>query len=187
MTVTYVRQDYSGDRRAVTITVSSDLGAGARFYWYRDGTYVGSTAEGERSFAVRQGDQERIDVLDSTSDSFDPVASAPAGYPARRTLEWTRTTSSDVDYYLVEQQKDGGSWTTLGRVPQRQEWSLRFTTGRLTDLSTYSWRVTPYDMAGNAGTAITYGPEKIVRRPDAPRFDVSYAAGTQRVTFSEAS
>ena len=62
-----------------------------------------------------------------------------------------------------------------------------FVTPRLEDLATYTWRVTPYDQAGNAGTALTIGPEKVVRRPDAPRWAWAFNDSTQRATFSAAS
>lgn len=172
--------------RTLRVTATSDLGAGVVFYWYLDGAFVGSTSTGSRVFQLEAGDQAAVDVLDSTDPSFDPVANAPAGYPARRILEWTRPPEADVSSYLVEQQRAAEAWTALGVVPQRLEWSHRLLTPRLDDLETYTWRVTPYDAAGNAGTAITIGPELVVRRPDAPGWSLSFDDGAQRITVSAA-
>ena len=60
-------------------------------------------------------------------------------------------------------------------------------TPRLDDLSTYTWRVIPVNTAGNDGTALTIGPELIVRTPDAPNIEIVFDSGTTRVTFSEAA
>lgn len=185
MTVTVEDVSRVGD--SVRVEVSSDL-EGPRFYWYADGAFVGSSTEPARSFGVAPGEQLRVEVLDSTDADFDALANAPAGYPSRRSLWWTRSSSSDVSAYVVEQQKDGGDWLELARVAQEPgAWALSFLTGRLEDLATYSWRITPIDRAGNEGTATTFGPELVVRRPDAPEFALSFDAGANRVTISEAA
>lgn len=186
------------------------------FHWYIDGELVASTTSSRYSFYLPSGDQVRVDVLDTVDPDFDAVANAPAGYPARRELFWTRNTRSDpvlrttrlgpsgsiprlgdeseitpfvaLSHYRLEQQKDGGGWTVLARVREKiGVWEHRYRTARLTDLSTYSWRIVPVDINGNDGTVLTIGPEKIVRTPDAPNFTVAFNDGTQKATFAEVS
>ena len=165
--------------------MTSDLSGTVYFHWYAEGAWVGRTVEPSRAFAVAVGDQLRVEVIDTTDEDFDPVANAPEGYPARRTLWWTRSTDADVRSYKVEEKKDAGSFVEVGSVRQEgEDWTLQFLTGRLDDLADYTWRITPIDAAGNEGTALTIGPETIVRRPDSPSFAISYDGGTNRVTVS---
>ena len=174
-------------RDRVTVTVTSDLSGTIYYHWYVDGAYTGRTEIPSKSFYLPSGDQARIVCNDTTDDDYDAIANAPEDWPARRTLYWTRPDDSDVDKYMVEQQKDGGAWSVLGYVTDDGSWSYSYLTPRLDDLSDYTWRITPIDTAGNEGTAITIGAERIVRRPDAPDFNVTFNAGALTVTFSEAS
>lgn len=167
------------------VLATSSLGPPVFFAWYLDGAFLSITAVGQKDFQISPGDQARVDVLDTTDPAFDPIANAPTAYPARRSLWWVRSLSVDVDYYLVEQQAGGGQFQTMARVPQTPEaWALGWTSPRLTDVLNHTWRVTPYDAAGNAGTSKTFGPEKVVRRPDAPNFTVSASGGL--VTYTGA-
>ncbi len=171
----------------VTIEVTSNLTPPVHFHWYVDGVPVAETSAGSYTFHVPLGDQVRVEILDTTDPDFDALANAPDGYPARRELFWVRNTDAAVQHYRIEQQQDGGDWTILARVWQRPGvWEQRCRTERLTDLSTYSWRIVPVDTAGNDGTVLTIGPEKIVRTPDAPDFTVAFDDGTQKVTFAAA-
>lgn len=168
------------------VFAESDLSGSVSFCWYLDGAYVATTTVGERDFQVEPGDQVRIEVLDTTDPTFDPIANAPAGYPARQSLWWIRSLDSDVDRYVIEQLQDAGSWERVAIVRQTADaWAFGWLSRRLVDLATYSWRVTPLDVAGNAGTPRVFGPQKVVRRPDAPRFTVAAAGG--HVTFTGAS
>jgi hypothetical protein len=186
VTITALEQTRNGD--VTTLTATSDLAGTVFFHWYVDGAWVGRTTSGVRSFQLPAGEQARVDVQDTTDDGYDGVANAPTGYPARRALWWTRSPDNDVARYVVEEQINGGAWSTIGTVWAADDaWAYSFLTGRLTDLATYAWRVTPYDVAGNAGTALALGSERIVRTPDAPDFDVAFDDDTQLVTFSEAS
>jgi len=169
-----------------TVTVTSDLTGTVYLHWYLDGAWVGVTASPARSFQLAQGEQVRIEVRDTNDPAFDAVANAPSGYPARRTLWWTRSTDSDVDHYLVKESQDGGAWSTLGIVQQGDAWTHQFLTGRLVDLATYSWRIVPVDAAGNEGDAIEVGPELVVRRPDSPAFSVTFNSPATTVTFAAA-
>lgn len=185
MTVTAVTYARVGDMTRVFAT--SDL-TDPTYHWYLDGSWLGASLAPFRDVQIAPGDQARVDVLDTTDPAFDPIANAPEGFPARRSLWWVRSADLDVDHYLVEQDQDGGGYELVGRVPQAAEaWALGWLTARLEDLSTYTWRVTPYDAAGNAGTARTFGPEKVVRRPDAPDFALSFNDTTDRLTISEES
>lgn len=168
------------------VTAVSTLTA-PTFYWYLDGIFVGATQGGVRTFVSQPNDQQRIEVLDSTDPAFDPAANAPAGYPARRMLVFTRSIDPSVIGYRIEQQRAGGSWSSLGTVQDdRARWLYEFLTPRLDDLTQYAWRVIPMDEHGNDGTPVTLVEELIVRTPDAPNFAVAYNAGTQKVTFSQA-
>lgn len=161
--------------------------AGAAFYWYVDGQFVGSTSGGVRSFVTAAGEQSQVDVLDSIDPAFDPVANTPAVYPSRRTLSWIRSMDAGAARYRVEQSVSGGAYTTLGFVahdPRR--WSYAFLTPQLSDLTLYAWRVVPIDRAGNDMTAVGLGTEMIVRRPDAPNFAIAFNAGTTKVTIAGA-
>ena len=107
---------------------------------------------------------------------------------SRKTLWWIRSLASDVDHYRIDQSVDGGAWEELATVRViNDQWAYQYTTGPLTDLATYTWRIVPVDTAGSDGTPKTVGPEKIVRTPDAPAFEVSFDADTRKVTFTEAS
>ncbi len=167
------------------VTVTSSLSGTIYFHWWLDGLYQGASTSASRAFFTDVAQQARIEVVDSNDADFDWAANAPAAYPPRRSLWWVRSLDSDVAHYKIEQQQDGGDWETLGYVTHRREtWSYFFTTDRLDDLAEYSWRVTPIDAAGNAGTAVTIDSEKIVRTPDAPSFAVAFDEGTSRVEFS---
>jgi len=180
---------YSATRtgNCTTVTVTSDLSGAIYFHWYIDGAFVATTRSPSRSFFLELGEQVRIEALDTTDPDYDPIANAPAGYPARRSIWWVRSTDSDVKRYRVEMQKNGGAWSTVAIVNHRPGvWMYRALTGRLDDLSSYVFRVIPIDAAGNDGTAVTLETEKIVRTPDAPAFTISFDEPTAKVTFSAA-
>jgi len=169
-----------------TVTVTSDLAGTIYYHWYTDGCYVGGGQSASRSFYLGLSDQTRVEVVDTNDADFDPVAGAPAGWPARRTLWWVRSIEADVASYRVEQKLGAGDWSTLAIVHDRPEaWDYAVMTDRLDDLSDYTWRVVPVDAAGNDGTPFTIGPEQIVRTPDAPNFTITFDAGTTKVTFAE--
>ncbi|MBX3465276.1 MAG: hypothetical protein KF878_00065 [Planctomycetes bacterium] len=183
--ITAVTYERLGDTTRVYAT--SDLAGAVTYHWYLDGAWLGATSSPWRDVQLPPGDQARVDVVDTTDPDHDPIANAPAGFPARRSLWWVRSLDADASHYVVEQQKDGGDWATVARVVQAPEaWSLAWLSGRLDDLALYAWRVTPYDAAGNAGTARVFGPERIVRRPDAPDFALAFDDETARVTIGAA-
>lgn len=171
-----------------TVTAVSDLSGEVFFHWYMDGAFVGQSTSGQRTFLLENGDQVRIEVLDTNDADFDSIANAPAGWPARRSLWWVRSLDTDVVHYRIEQQQDAGAFVAVGQVSHADaEWSYSFLTPRLADLSAYTWRIIPVDLAGNDGTLLTVGPETIVRTPDAPNFAVAFSTPPPFVTFSEAA
>ena len=176
MTVTGYEVERFGELTVITPT--SDLSGDVQFYWYLEGAYIGST-RGAFSVLLEDGAQEKVEAVDSNSSSFDPLAAPPAGYPARRTLTWTRPPEADVSGYRVYQDKDSGGFSLVAELAQGADtWEHRYLTERLTDLSTYTWEIRPLDAAGNEGTALTIGPELVVRRPDAPAFLATLKVGT---------
>ena len=167
------------------VAVTSDLVGEVFFHWYLDGMYMGATSVASRTFQIPPGSQAEIEVKDTLDADFDPLSFAPAAAPARKTLWWVRSTDANVAKYRIEQQKDGGDWTVLADIPAGpSQWEYWYTTARLDDLAEYSWRIAPYDAAGNPGTALSFTQEKIVRQPDAPAFSVALNAGPQTVTFT---
>jgi hypothetical protein len=178
------------DGNLVTVTVASDLPASTRIYyhWYVDGIFQATTTAPSRSFHLPGGYQARIEVVDTLDPALDPYANAPVGYPARQTIHWCRSISTDVAAYRVEQKVISGSWHEIGRVRHVPgQWYYTFVSQRLNDLTYYYWRVVPIDAVGNETSGVTeMGPIKIVRHPDAPDWSASYDDGAQRVTFSEA-
>jgi len=171
----------------VTVTVTSDLAGTVYYHWWRDGDYCGKTEVPRMTFYVAAAGHAVITVADTNDAEYDYVADAPYVHTATRTLYWTATTDPCAAY-LVEQQEDGGDWEEIARVPaEADKWEYHHETGRLTDLATYSWRITPVDGAGQEGTATTIGPEVVVRVPDAPTCSLSFDDVTARITIAEAA
>lgn len=177
----------------VEVIATSDEVPPVWFHWWIDGVYCGATGgdgstQSGRTFHVGLDGQERIQVIDSTSESVDPATLGADAYPARRSLWFLRSLETGVDRYRIEQQQDGGQWTIIGRLTAREDaWAYTFGSGRLDDLSDYAWRAIPIDACGNDGTPISIASQTIVRPPDAPRFEASFDVGTARVTITEPS
>lgn len=186
MAITDIQQQPLGT--VIVITATSDLTGTVYYHWYLDGSYVGVTTDGSRSFSSAVGGQARVEVIDTTDAGFDPIANAPDGYPSRYTVHWARSSDTTAALYRVEQRQDGGSWESIGSVDHDPDrWSYSLLTGVLVDLSVYEWRVVAVDAAGNDGSIVSIGPLNVARSPDAPDFTVSFDPGTTRVTFTEAA
>ncbi len=173
------------------VTAVSDLEGTVYFHWYLDGLYLGGGTADWRSVYLAEGEQARIEAVDTTDPAFDPVANAPQGFPRRRTLWWisaARPGVADLAAYRIEQSVDGGeSWTVLARASHADgQWTYEYLTGVLADLTDHRWRIVPVDRAGNDGQPIEIGPETVVRRPDSPAFTAQFDAGTSKVTFAAA-
>jgi hypothetical protein len=139
-----------------------------------------------RLHLLQPNEQIQIEVIDTNDPDFDPIANAPAGYPARRSIFWIRSTDADVAHYRLEQRKDAGTWSTVAnRYDRAGKWAYILQTGILVDLASYEWRIIPVDHAGNDGDSISLAAETIVRTPDAPNFALAFDEITRRVTFSE--
>ena len=171
-----------------SVTVTSSLSGTVYYHWYLDGSFIVTTTANTYTFNLKEGEQVILSVIDTTDADFDPIANAPDGWPSTRTLTWIRSLSDDVAKYRVEQSTDEESWTTLAEVLHVADaWEYAHVTDPLTDLETYYWRVVPVDEAGNDGTALTLGPERIVRTPNAPEFTVSFDSETDKITWAEAT
>jgi hypothetical protein len=96
-------------------------------------------------------------------------------------LGWRR--DPDAALYLVEQW-DGAAYVEYARQAATAAPWQQFTTPALADEAVAQWRVTPYDAAGNAGTP-TVSSALIVRYPDVPTVEYSYAAAGRLVTIAE--
>lgn len=186
MSITSYTQTLLGDGQVVRVNVTSDLAAPVGFHWYLDGVWVGSTAIGQ--FDLYLGGQGYLDVVDTEDLAFDPIASAPPSYPARRTLFWVRSVDAVIDYYRVEQKKGSGDWTVLGIVEGGgTDWTYTYVTPRLDDLSDYTWRIVPIAVGGMEGTAYTIGPERLVRIPDACNFSTTWNEEARTISILAAA
>lgn len=186
MAITSYSQERSGD--TTIITVVSDLTGLVYYHWYVDGQYAATTTAPTWSLTLEEGEQVRVEVVDTNDAEVDPLDVAPEGYSARRSLWWTRSESLDAVHYRVVQVRPqfGGEETIIAEIPApADQWSFSLLTPRLNDGQLYEWWVYPYDVAGNQGTRIRLIPlSAVLRTPDAPNFTATYAAGTQRVTFA---
>ena len=177
----------SGFGQTTLIEVSSDLTPPVWFHWYLDGVFQATTTVGEFWISLEPGVQARLEVIDSTDPDFDPLANCPAAYPATRSLWWIRSLAADLDRYRVEQQQDGGDWTTVATVLKKDnQWHYHIESGRLVDLATYAFRIVPIDAAGNDGTAQSLSSRRIVRTPAAPDFSLTFNEGPTTITIGAA-
>jgi len=171
------------------VIATSDLTGIVYFHWYLDGRHVGVSQDGVFAFSLGLGVQGRVEVLDTTDPDFDPIANAPAAWPATRVLWFLRSIDLACVRYHITQSKDGGASETIGYVVQDAlTWAHTFITPRLDDLASYAWRIFSIDDVGNVdATGFPVGAELVVRTPDAPDFTVAFDPGTTKVTFTEAA
>lgn len=188
MSITSYSQQRSGS--VTTITVVSSLTGLIYYHWYVDGAYVATTTVPRYTITLEDGDQVRLETLDTNDSEFDPLSNAPDGYSARKSLWWTRSESLDAVHYRVIQVRPqfGGEQTIIAEMDAlADQWSFSLLTPRLNDGQIYNWWVYPFDAAGNQGTRIELNPQAaVLRTPDAPRFSATYSAGTQKVTLAAA-
>jgi len=175
-----------------TVTAVSRMSGRVFYHWYIDGAYVGRSTGNTRTFTLDDGEQVRIEVIDTNDPDFDGVANAPDGYPARRTIRWVRSVEPDIVAMRVIQEKVGDADVTLAEVPLvGDRWNYELLSPRLDDLGEYGWITRTIDRAGNIGSITSAelegGPtHKVVRRPDAPEFTVSFDDGTAKINFASA-
>lgn len=170
------------------VTVASDLSGTIYYHWYIDGAYIASTQASEYTFHLADSDSVRVDINDTNDADYDPIANAPAGYPARRSITWQPSLEATVKIYNIEQKIGAGSFVTIGMIPHRPgAWEYVLLSPRLADLTVHTWQVSALDAAGETLGTRTLGGETIVRIPDAPDFTVAFDGGTTKVTFSAAA
>lgn len=177
----YTQQRIGG---ITTVAVTSDLVGTIYYHWFVDGQHVASGTAAEHTFFLSAGDRSVVEVVDTLDAAADPLALAPAGWPARRTLWWCRALDGDlaIAKYRIDQSRAGGTWTALGTLfAEPDRWDYSFVTDRLDDLTQYAWRIVPIDTAGNDGAALYLPAETIVRTPDPPRFTITLDEPTAKV------
>jgi len=168
-----------------TIAAKSWLRGPLWFYWWVNGVYYGRTTSGRLTLRPEAGERLTVEVFDTRDPEFDRTTFISRCAPARRTLQWLRSTAAAAASYLVEQRIGGGGWTKIARVPANSStWLYTWRTEPLADLTLYAWRVTALDAAGNPGSHKVISPEIIVRTPDAPAWSVTLNSGTRKVTIS---
>ncbi len=173
MAVTITKNLNTGPVRHVEC--ESDLTPPVYFHWYLDGVWQGMTQTGEKDFLLAAGEQFNLVILDTVDPDFDYLANAPAGYPARRTIEFLESADEDTAYYLVQLATGASTpasndWFTSenGKLMHRPgQWIYRHTTAPLDDLTWYWFSIVPYDAAGNAGSRKTIGREYVAHTPNA--------------------
>lgn len=170
-----------------TVAVVSDLVGAVFYHWYIDGAFVATTSTPVKQFFLDIGERVRIEVIDTLDAAFDPIANAPLGFPARRSILWVRSVDLETVEYLIEQQREAEGYIEIQRARQdATTWVFDVLSPRLDDMASYTWRVTPVDAAGNLGTAIVIGPVAVLRTPDAPAFSIAFDPGTTKVAFAAA-
>ena len=164
------------------LTATSDLGAGACFYWFIDGRLAAQTSR--QALSVTRQLATAVEVLASRHNDLDPTRWAARHREREFVLEWVRPTDG-AEQYRIEQAEgsSGGSWTALATVPDERHWLHRYTTPRLSDLSWWRFRVVPIT-AGNDGTPLEFAARFVGGRPDAPAYDVTYNAVNGRATVT---
>lgn len=173
---------------ATTVIAVSDLSGVVYIHWYVDGAYVGGGAAARRTFQIPAGDMVSIVAQDTNDETYDAIANAPEGHPARRSIWFVRASSTDVKSYRIEQQREAEDWLEIGEIAHEDDrWSYFILSPRLDDLTTYGWRVIPIDASGNDGTALDLGTELVVRTPDATDYTVTYDGGTDKMTYTAAA
>jgi len=173
------------------VSVASDLAGVVYFHWYVDGNYRGPTTSDDgtssRSFLLQAGQQNRVEVLDTTDPDFDPIANEPESYPGSRTIAFIRSVDPVVSFYRIDE-FTGHGWSPLFSIPSDPgKWEYRVVITGLADLTAYRWRVTVVDAYGNDGDSLEVNggnADSVVRWPDAPDFSLSFDTGTTQVTFS---
>lgn len=184
-TLTYSQELRGG---IATVTVTSSLSGVVYYHWYVNGSWVAVTVTNYYSFAAPIDGQDRVEVLVSNDANFGYPTTISTTPAVSVTVWWIRSAETDVREYLVEEQKDGGGWSEIVRVPFAPgAWDYRIQTEYLDDLADYEWRVTPVDLAGNEGSVLAVTARTIVRTPDAPDFTATFDSGTAKVTFAEAA
>jgi hypothetical protein len=175
----------------ISVTVESDLAGVVYFHWFIDGVLVDSTqsesGSASHTFSLAREEQARVDVGDTTDPDADPASLVPKLIPRRLLLQWVRSLATDVDRYEIEMNS-----VPVAAIPHDESrWSYSFLTPRLDPANVaYLFKIIPIDRAGNRGSDLTlidsFTLFGLFPASDAPDFDLTYDAGTDRVTFNPA-
>lgn len=169
------------------VVVSSNLRKRRIYHWYVNGRYAGSSHGNSRVFRCPPGRQINVLARPRRRSSYPAGDRLPVAYSGELTLEWIRSPDEDVACYRVEYRSPPGSgdWVGFGRLTADDRWDYRITTPQLDDDAEYEFRVIPVDTAGNAGTPLELGTERVVRYPNVTAADVTWDPGTTKFTFDE--
>ena len=146
-----------------------------------DGVLATETAETSWAFTPEEGASPVIDVLDDGGLGEGPIGEPVGDAGLTSTLGWW--SALGALYYTVEE-RTTGDWETKNQIDEDGSGYYTWQSGPLEDGATYHWRITAMGTNGNLGVAATVC-RRVIRRPDAPRVEYSYAAGN--ITVSEAS
>ena len=112
---------------------------------YEDGTYFISATATDTSGNVSINKCEKKYKIDNTGISKITGVNAKVAENSV-TLSWDDVNESDLSYFLIEMEEDG-EWKTVAREYNKTYKNI----GNLKCLSQYTFRITGYDVAGNAG------------------------------------
>lgn len=135
--------------------ISWTAGAGESADVYVDGVLVVST--NATDCIVGLDDSAVVDVVLAGTEPAE-------AFPRRLTLAWAG--DADAAEYRIEEYV-GTTWTWRQTVANDGRAYFSWKTRVLEDETTHQFRITPYDAAGNAGTAETLST-LMVRVPDVP-------------------
>lgn len=137
-------------------------------------TITSSTGSGSASFTVGSNESPFLEVLDYSGLPH------PA-FPGKFSLHWREWAGASE--YLV-QQYIGSTWTTVATVPDSpNSESYTYTTGWLSDETTYQFQVIAVDAAGNQGTPLGFTFTEI-RNPNPPSVSYAYASNVLTISAS---
>jgi hypothetical protein len=171
----------------LTIQPPDYRGPGTWFFWwsstltapvyrvYVDGVLVSTQEAAEITLPLRGG--ETVEILD------DPLAVPADAFPAVAVLGWPA--DPDAVRYLVEEYVDA-AWVERDMLyAQTDEPWIAWTSRVLEDVTTHQFRVTAYDAAGNASTALALSVF-MVRAPEPPAVTYVYNPDDGTLTVAAA-
>jgi hypothetical protein len=146
---------------------------GAIVYQGANTTFV---AEWPYDSADHQNEPPQIEVIDSTQTA---AALSQTLYPYLVTIQFRGQTTNS--YYLAEVY-DGADWIGNTKVIEDGSGYYTITVPGETPASDYQFRITPYDVEGNAGDPLLFSVFHHTA-PDPPQLSYTYDAGTGLVTI----
>jgi len=154
------------------------------FYVYRDGGNVFGIGTTTQTSWIFEGQDDKeppvVEVIDSTESTS---IIEQLNNPPFAILQWREATGAA--YYVVQQydtSNGAGFWRSWVTVNENGRGYYNYRTAVLDDVTTASWRIAAYDLAGGV-TYITFSMF-VCRNPEPPSIDISYNAGTGLLTVS---